>query len=149
MTNKPFEINGLGTCLVGTYTIRHLTKYFKCLPNQLLFISIEPGVQYEFYSYLLKYSRENAIIQQQGLDKFKEIRVEEIDLILDEFPLSDADNEKLADALYVNLLGMTAKEFAEKIKGTEEEAKEPKEIKKKVIGSSIGEESTNLLGVTE
>jgi hypothetical protein len=148
MTNKPFDINGLGTCLVGTYTIRHLTKYFKCNPSQLFFIAIEAGNQLEFYSYLLKFAYENALIQQKGLEKFKEMPVEEIDMILDEFPLSTADDEKISTALCMNIFGMTAKEFSEKINGkTEEQTKEDSD-KKKVIGLTIGEESTNLLGAT-
>jgi len=49
----------------------------------------------------------------------------------------------------MNIFGMTAKEFSDKINGkTEEQTKEDSD-KKKVIGSSIGEESTNWHGVIQ
>ncbi len=149
MTNKPFEINGLGTCLVGTYTIRHLTKYFKCNPSDLFYIAIEAGNQYEFYSYLLKFAYENALIQQKGLEKFKEMPVEQIDMTLDEFPLSKADDEKISTALCMNIFGMTAQEFSEKLKGKADEQTQADNDKKKAIGLTTGEESTNSLGVME
>lgn len=148
MTNKPFEINGLGTCLVGTYTIRHLTKYFKCSPSELFYIAIEAGNQLEFYSYLLKFAYENALIQQKGLDKFKEMPVEQIDMTLDEFPLSKADDEKISTALCMNIFGMTAQEFSEKINGKSDVQTQEDSDKKKVIGLTTGEESTNSLGIT-
>ena len=49
----------------------------------------------------------------------------------------------------MNIFGMTAQEFSEKIKGKADEQTQADSDKKKVIGSTTGEESTNSLGVTE
>jgi len=75
--------------------------------------------------------------------------VEQIDMTLDEFPLSKADDEKISTALCMNIFGMTAQEFSEKLKGKADEETQADNDKKKVIGLTTGEESTNSLGVME
>lgn len=151
MTAKPFEKQGLGKCLVGTYAIRHLTKYFNCYPQELFTIGLNPGNQYEFYSYLLKYSFENALIQFEGMQKFKEKPVEEIDLILDEYPLNEKDYEEIAKSLCMYVFGMTAEEYEKKSKEkvAEKQTLEEETQKKSLTISSSGETSTKSLGETE
>jgi len=151
MTAKPFEKKGLGKCLVGTYAIRHLTKYFNCYPQELFTIGLNPGNQYEFYSYLLKYSFENALIQFEGIQKFKEKPVEEIDLILDEYPLSESDYEEIAKALCMYVFGMTAEEYEKKSKEKVDEKQKLEEgnEKKSLTTSSFGETLTEWIGARE
>ena len=151
MTAKPFEKKGLGKCLVGTYTVRNLTKYFNCYPQELFTVGLNPGNQYEFYSYLLKYSFENALIQSEGIQKFKEKSVEEIDLILDEYPLNEKDYEEIAKALCMYIFGMTAEDYDKKSKekANEKQNLEEENEKKSLTTSSSGGTLIKSLGETE
>lgn len=153
MTQKPFEIQGLGKCLVGTYTIRNLTKYFQCSPEQLLLIGSQSGNEYEFNSYLLKYSHENFLVQSKGAAGLKEKSIIEIDLILDEHPLQNSDFDNIVNALCLCIYGISKDEYIKKIQeAIESETKvEPEEEteKKSLTIQSSGETLTKSLGETE
>lgn len=153
MTQKPFEIQGLGKCLVGTYTIRNLTKYFQCSPEQLLLIGSQSGNEYEFNSYLLKYSHENFLVQSKGAAGLKEKSIIEIDLTLDEHPLQNTDFDNIVNALCLCIYGISKDEYIKKIQeAIESETKvEPEEEteKKSLTISSSGETLTKSLGETE
>lgn len=115
MTQKTFEIQGLGKCLVGTYTIRNLTKYFQCKPNELLFIGSQSGNECEFKSYLLKYAHENYLVQSKGAAGLKEKSIIDIDLMLDENPLKTSDYENIANALCLCVYGISQEDYIKKI----------------------------------
>ncbi len=152
MTLKPFEIKGLGKCLVGTYTVRHLTKYFQCSPEQLLFIGSQSGIEFEFISYLLKFSRENFLIQSGKPSDMQDLPIASIDSVLDENPLETADYNTIVDALCMSVHRMTKDEFIAKIekatKGQEKENADD-DLKKNTIGTTTGKDLTNSLGDTE
>lgn len=153
MTQQPFEIQGLGKCLVGTYTIRNLTKYFQCSPEQLLFIGSQSGNEYEFNSYLLKYSHENFLVQSKGAAGLKEKSIIDIDLILDENPLQNKDFDNIVNALCLSVYGISRDEYVKKIQEiieSENKQSEPEqEEKKSLTMPSSGETLTKSLGVTE
>lgn len=153
MTQKPFEIQGLGKCLVGTYTIRNLTKYFQCSPEQLLLIGSQSGNEYEFNSYLLKYSHENFLVQSKGAAGLKEKSIIDIDCILDENPLQNSDFDNIVNALCLSIYGISKDEYIKKIQeAIESENKvEPEEEteKKSLTTPSSGETLTKSLGETE
>ena len=153
MTQKPFEIQGLGKCLVGTYTIRNLTKYFQCSPEQLLLIGSQSGNEYEFNSYLLKYSHENFLVQSKGAAGLKEKSIIDIDCILDEHPLQNSDFDNIVNALCLSIYDISKDEYIKKIQeAIESENKvEPEEEteKKSLTTPSSGETSTKSLGETE
>jgi len=152
MTLKTFEKSGLGKCLIGTYTIRNLTKHFQCRPENLLFVGSDAGKEYEFNSYLLKFSYENALIQAKGAAGLKDKPIEEIDILLDEYPLEQKDFEYIADALCMSIHKMTYQEFADKIKELvkqQYEQENEEDVKKNMITTNTGEELTNSLGETE
>lgn len=153
MTQKPFEIQGLGKCLVGTYTIRNLTKYFQCSPEQLLLIGSQSGNEYEFNSYLLKYSHENFLVQSKGAAGLKEKSIIEIDLILDEHPLQNTDFDNIVNALCLCIYGISKDEYIKKIQEaieseTKVESEEETEKKSLTIPSS-GETLIKSHGETE
>lgn len=120
-----FFVEGLGQCLVGTYALRNLTKHFKCDVNRLLFLATEEGMSLEFTSYFLKYSFDNAQMQQFGAG-FKEKSVEEIDLFLDTNEISTDTYQSAFDALWISIVGMTSAEFANKNKKQESADEEQK-----------------------
>lgn len=146
MTQKPFEIKGLGKCLVGTYTIRNLTKYFQCSPEQLLFVGSQSGNEYEFNSYLLKYAYENFLVQSKGVAGLKEKSIIDIDLILDEYPLQKTDFDNIVNALCLSIYGISKEEYLNKIQeaiSSETNQSEPEESEKKSLTTQdTGETST-------
>lgn len=145
MTQKPFEIQGLGKCLVGTYAIRNLTKYFQCSPEQLLLIGSQSGNEYEFNSYLLKYSYENFLVQSKGAAGLKEKSIIEIDLILDGNPLQNSDFDNIVNALCLSIYGISKDDYIKKIQeviNSENSQVEPEEEKKSLTTESSGETLT-------
>lgn len=156
MTQKTFEIQGLGKCLVGTYTIRNLTKYFQCSPEQLLLIGSQSGNEYEFNSYLLKYSHENYLVQSKGAAGLKEKSIIDIDLILDENPLKNADFDNIVNALCLCIYGISKDDYIKKIQeiiaseNSESQSETETDSEKKSLTSpSSGETLTKSLGETE
>jgi hypothetical protein len=134
-----FQITGLGDCLVGTYALRNLTKYFQCTTQELLFLAGNAGKELEFTVYLLKFSYENALIQSGGAGALKIKPVEEIDLFLDTNEISTEQYKKAFDALWISIVGMTAEEYVEK--NTKKDDSKPVEEEKK-IGLTTGETLT-------
>ena len=153
MINKHFEIEGLGKCLVGTYTIRNLTKHFKCSPEQLLFIGSQDGNEYEFNSYLLKYARENWLVQNKSAAGLVEVSPIDIDCLLDENPLTPDHYEKIVNSICICVYGMSKDDYVKKIndlvKSKDESTDEEEPEKKSLTTSSSGGELTNSLGGTE
>ena len=154
MTQKPFEIRGLGKCLVGTYTVRNITKYFQCSPEKLLLIGSQSGNEYEFNSYLLKYSHENFLVQSKGAAGLKEKPIVEIDAILDEYPLQNGDFDNIVNALCLSIYGISKDEYVKKIQEailseSNQTESESNDEKKSSTIQSTGETLTKSLGETE
>lgn len=134
-----FEMPNFGRCYIGTYAIRNLCKQFGCEPGALLVKALEPGMSLEFTSYLLKFSFENALIQEKGAAGYKEKHIFDVDKFMDENEkdISSETYEKMNDALWLSVIGMTAKEWAEKNKDVTPEEGEENEKKNTTLPTGV------------
>ena len=133
-----FDTPGLGKCLVGTYTIRKLTKHFNCTANELGLLPSKPGVGVEVISYLVKFSYENAQIQEKGIGGMIEKPLEEIENVIDSIEDDSEFYPSMFEALSLSLWGKTLEE----VKGeqTPEQTEEAK--KKNTTTTNTGKKST-------
>jgi len=144
-----FEIPEEGRFLIGTYALRKLTKNYNCSPSELFNLASDGIESLSFTVLLLKYSRENARLQANGQENFKEVTETEIEFILDKIGVDEAINRTIIDALCQSISGKSLAELEEEGRKKMQEEQQEIEEEEKKIGSITGAPSKKSDGAKE